>query len=628
VGVDVFFVISGFVITAMLVREMEATGRLRLREFYARRARRLLPALALVIAVVAVVSGLLLSPLNGSQQGAASTGQSAPILSANVELWATPTGYFDHSVNPLLHLWSLSVEEQFYLLFPALLLLAWRRASRARRWPGTRALAGWLGLLLSASFVLSLWLTHVNGKLAFYASPTRAWEFAAGALAALAVPAAIRLGRHSGEAAGVVGIVLIALAARAYSGATPFPGWAALLPVAGTVMVLLAGVATTRGVTAVLASRPVVWLGDLSYGWYLWHWPVVVFARVLWPSAGWVLPVAGLASLFPTWLSYRLVERPIRRNPGLTGRRLFRLVAACLVVPVLCSLGLSSTAGAALATPAVGAINAQLALHADETHGCVGFQLDKLTKPSCTWSVANPRGSVVLAGDSNAGQFTEPVARAANALNLNMTVATASNCPLSDIAIKAPPGSFSPPGCHAYVTGLVGRLVRMRPSLVVIGSAAASYVDGPWQLGPADGGPLFGDPVVKAIVWEKGLASVLQTLHGADIPVLVVQTIPYVGTDVGLCPAFRLYTDADACGVTKSRIQIDAGHVLAAAAEERAVAASPRVRSVDFTADLCSATTCSTNRGGLWLYRDSNHLSIGGALSLTDHFARLISGQI
>jgi hypothetical protein len=137
--------------------------------------------------------------------------------------------------------------------------------------------------------------------------------------------------------------------------------------------------------------------------------------------------------------------------------------AVCLVVPVFSSLGLSLTADAALATPAVGAINTQLALHADETHGCVGFQLDKLMKPSCTWSVSKPRGTVVLAGDSNAGQFTEPVARATNALGLDMAVATASNCPVSDIVIKAPPGSFSPPGCHAYVMELLGRLVRMRP---------------------------------------------------------------------------------------------------------------------------------------------------------------------
>jgi peptidoglycan/LPS O-acetylase OafA/YrhL len=624
VGVDVFFVISGYVITGMLVRELEASGGLGLRDFYARRARRLLPALALVIVVVTVVSTLVLSPLNGSQQATASTGQAAPILSANVELWTAPAGYFDHSVNPLLHLWSLSVEEQFYLLFPALLLLAWRRSARAKKRRMARTMARWMGMLFGGSFVLSLWLTHVNPKLAFYASPTRAWEFAAGALAAMAMPAAVRLGRRGAQAAGAVGIVLIALAARTYSGATSFPGWAAVLPVAGTAMVLLAGVAATRGVTALLATRPAVCLGDLSYGWYLWHWPAVVFARILWPSSGWVLPVAGLASLLPTWLSHRLVEEPFRRNAGLRGRRLFRLVAVCLVLPIVCSLGLSLTAAGALATSAVGAIKAQLALHADETHGCVGFQPDKLTKPSCTWSVHNPRGTVVLAGDSNAGQFTEPVARAANTLGLNMTVATASNCPLSDIAIKAPPGSFSPPGCHAYVTGLLAQLARMHPSLVVIGSAAASYVNGPWQLGPADGGRLVSDPAAKAAVWEQGLASVLGALRGAGIPVLVVHTIPYVGTDVGLCPAFRLYIDAAACGVTASRIQIDAGHALAAAAEEQAIAASTGVRGVDFTGDLCSATACSTKRGSLWLYRDSNHLSIGGALSLTGHFKQLL----
>jgi hypothetical protein len=167
----------------------------------------------------------------------------------------------------------------------------------------------------------------------------------------------------------------------------------------------------------------------------------------------------------------------------------------------------------------------------------------------------------------------------------------------------------------------------MHPSVVVIASAAASYVNGPWQLGPAEGGPLARDPAAKATVWEHGLASVLRTLGGAGISVIVVHTIPYVGTDVGLCPAFRLYTDAAACGVTESRSQVDAGRLWAAAAEDRAVAASAGVVSVDFTADLCTAAACSTNRGPLWLYRDANHLSIGGALSLTDHFTRLLRLQ-
>jgi hypothetical protein len=175
---------------------------------------------------------------------------------------------------------------------------------------------------------------------------------------------------------------------------------------------------------------------------------------------------------------------------------------------------------------------------------------------------------------------------------------------------------------------LLARLVAMHPTVVVLAAAAASYVDGPWQLGPADGPPLTGDPAAKAVVWEQGLASVLGTLRGAGISVIVVHTVPYVGTDVGLCPAFRLYTDASACGVTESRSQIDAGHRLAAAAEERAVAAFSGVRTVDFTGDLCGATVCSTNRGPLWLYRDTNHLSIAGALTLTDHFTQLLRLQI
>src|SRR3954451_8836037 len=277
VGVDVFFVISGFVITAMLLNELHGTDTLRLARFYARRIRRLMPALALLIAVVALV-GILAAPV-GIQDVAARTGASASVFLGNFYLYFVPKGYFaaGSDLNPFLHTWSLAVEEQFYLVFPVVLLGAWKLGRRSRRSVGYACAA--LALLGLASFVLSYLLVHNHAlpgisspqEFAFYSSFTRAWEFAVGAILAFGLVRLHTMPRGLALAAGWIGIALVIVVSLRYDASTPFPGTAAIAPVVGTVLVLASGSGGTRGVRRGLSVKPLVKLGDMSYSWYLWH---------------------------------------------------------------------------------------------------------------------------------------------------------------------------------------------------------------------------------------------------------------------------------------------------------------------------------------------------------------------
>src|SRR5829696_1207676 len=277
VGVDVFYVLSGFLITGLLWEELQTTARLRLGAFYGRRARRLLPAAVLVLMVTLVASWVWLSPLQA--RGAARDAAAAALYVANYRFALQRTDYLaDASPSPLQHYWSLGVEEQFYLLWPVLLLAVFLAGRRLRVRSPARAAAVVLALAGAGSFALSLRLTAVSQPWAFFSLPTRAWELAAGGLVALAAPRLRRLPGVAAATVGWLGLEAIAWSITRFSAATPFPGAAALFPVGGTAAVLAAGCAAPRlGPGRVLGWRPLQAAGKLSYSWYLC--PAVVPGR-------------------------------------------------------------------------------------------------------------------------------------------------------------------------------------------------------------------------------------------------------------------------------------------------------------------------------------------------------------
>jgi peptidoglycan/LPS O-acetylase OafA/YrhL len=319
VGVDVFFVISGFLITGLLLREYEKRGRISISGFYARRARRILPAAMLVI-VLAVIASYFIQ--NFIEYGNVSQdGRWATLFAGNFHFAAVGNGYFQKSVapSPLQHFWTLAVEEQFYLVWPPLVLLV---SVMFRRIPFRWRVTTIAGCAIAASMIWSIIQTN-NAPVAAYFSPfTRAWELGLGAITATLVPQLSRVPKALGSVLAYAGLAAVVASAAWYTSTTPFPGTAALLPVLGTVAIV-AGGASGGGAKHLLGLRPMRSVGRVSFGWYLLHYPPMIILT----GALWVHPLSvqedlliAAATLVAAYIMYAIIERPIRRSSFLAHR--------------------------------------------------------------------------------------------------------------------------------------------------------------------------------------------------------------------------------------------------------------------------------------------------------------------
>jgi peptidoglycan/LPS O-acetylase OafA/YrhL len=316
VGVDVFFVISGFLITGLLLREVDRTGRIGLLHFYARRARRLLPAAIVVLVATLVVALNVVAPLDRPEVGL--DGAAAALSIGNIRFALAAGDYFSSvsTPSPFLHFWSLAVEEQFYLVWPALILMV-ARGARARR----RVVVA-LVVVVAVSLAANLIVTDVAANWAFYSLPTRAWELGLGGLLAAGSVALARVPGPIVGIAGWLGLAAIAIATLTFDSSLPYPGAAALLPVAGTVA-LIAGGSRAFGPGRLLSVMPLRFLGRISYSLYLVHWPIFVLAPLLLGSEPDEVARLGLVglSVLVAFASWALIETPFRKGlPSLAHR--------------------------------------------------------------------------------------------------------------------------------------------------------------------------------------------------------------------------------------------------------------------------------------------------------------------
>ena len=337
VGVDVFFVISGFLITSLLLREQTKTGRISIAGFYARRVRRILPASTLVVVATVFATYYLLGFIAGNQ--AAADAKWTAIFAANIHFALLGTDYLGSQLppSPLQHMWSLGVEEQFYVVWPGLFLLMVLivRGTRHRA-----AMAGVLGAIIATSLAWSVIETMSNATWAYFSPLTRAWELALGALVAVLAPVVSKLPQALSEFIAVAGVSGIAMSAVLFTQTTPYPGSAVALPVVSSAALIAAGCASSRTIVGrALSMRPMQWVGARSYSLYLWHWPVLILAQQYAEHdlSGWqntaLLAVAVAASA----LSYSFLENPVRRARVLNSRTGLSLAmgAALIVATIL-----------------------------------------------------------------------------------------------------------------------------------------------------------------------------------------------------------------------------------------------------------------------------------------------------
>ncbi|HEX4158674.1 MAG TPA: acyltransferase family protein [Rhizomicrobium sp.] len=609
VGVDVFFVISGYLITCIIQKEIERDD-FSLANFYARRVRRIFPALFAMLAVVSAAAFIFFFPVDLVRY--AQTLFATALFGANFEFWRE-AGYFDAFADqkPLLHLWSIAVEEQFYLLFPAL-LLALRRATPRRR-------IGAIACVLIASLALSAWGVVAAKVATFYLLPMRAWELMLGTLLALgAVPQPIS--RLAAELLAVLGVALILAAVFLFTSQTPFPGPAALIPCAGAALVILAAQPGKTFCGNLLASRPLVFVGLISYSLYLWHWPVFVFATYIdfrEPSGISNLLLIALSFVL-AMISWRYVERPFRSRHFRIRRRTAFGAAACAMAILAGSATVTaSTDGLPQRLrPGLQRILAEQDDHEPRIEDCF-FRTaqDVRDRRLCRIGAKNARPSFLLWGDSHADAILPAVSQAALRAGRAGIFAGGEACPPL-LGVTTPI-----PGCRAF-NDAVARLARDSGTTEVILEARwAKYAEGSTYGGEPSGHVSLLDDACSSnsdrdnhAVFERGLARTVANLQSLHKKVVIVAAIPEIGWPVPAVLARRALAEDTGSAAPRLADYLDRQRfVLATFAQfqRRYGATILYPHHV-----LCATGTCEIAIRGIPLYRDEHHLSVFGAQQL------------
>ncbi|GAT11599.1 acyltransferase [Mycolicibacterium novocastrense] len=655
VGVDVFFVISGFLITRLLLREVSTVGTVRLRRFYGARARRLLPASATVGIVTAIGSALLLPPLQA--RSVFGDGIASALYVGNYWFALHNVDYLAPVMpeSPFQHYWSLGVEEQFYLVWPPMIIATAWLIRRMRRRKGTHAAPPKrpylpflivLSLVAAGSFAMSLVITYVLPAVAFFSLPTRAWQLAVGGLVALTASQWGRLSATPAAIAGWTGLALILLSCTLFSANTPFPGTAALMPVLGAALVIGGGCAApSRGCGRVLAVSPMQAIGRVSYSWYLWHWPVLLFAPLL---LGQPLGLPGrlaaaAVSAVLAVLTLHLIENPlrfaapVRRSPAVSlalgGAATAAAALVCVVllvwVPVPIGHGaprapLTITAAptptgadtdaytaavqhsfaqvqSALAAathqkavpsnlnPPLSDVAAQL--NAIFLNGCMRNAL-QAGQPQCATGDTASSTTVALVGDSNAAMWNPAFQQVAEQRRWRLVTMAKAVCPMLDLPFANPLFRLAT-RCEQWRAQIMDRMHAERPRLVVLSVYRGYRAGNRFQPGFTSYSP----------AWLDSLTRLVRQLRDTGADVLVLGPIPDPPSDVPICVSAHL-DDAMACSEPRSAVVNPAGITAESAATEAGGG-----QYVDLTQLFCTPDRCLVIVGNTLVYFDSNHVT-------------------
>jgi peptidoglycan/LPS O-acetylase OafA/YrhL len=637
VGVDVFFVISGFVITGLLLRERSGTGTTSLLSFYARRCRRILPAATLVIIVTAAAAYPLLGFVIANN--VADDGRWAAAFLANFHFAASGTNYLSASFppSPLQNFWTLSVEEQFYAVFPVLLLVLTRLRLRLH-FEARLAIA--LVAIIIGSFTLSVLQTSTNPTVAYFSPFTRAWELALGGVIALAtrrlcvVPVPVAAGMTW------LGMGAIVVTAFTFTAQTAYPGSLVAIPVLGAALVIAGGAAQPRhGAEALLRRLPFQWLGQLSYSLYLWHWPILVLAAesrglnsLPAPQSLWWVALAMVASVG----SYLIVENPIRHAQLLTrvrgasialGVGLVSVTIGIMTVLIsthggsdqaLAGTSLENNALVPLATvrqlvTEAGAIhtipqNLQPPVSAaffdfgvPKSWGGCSATYAQTTIPSCTFGDPHGTHTIVLMGDSHALMWAQAINDIAIRARWKFVLLAKAGCPSTLLPVAYPPGLGSPagrwPACDRWRQVAIQRVNQIRPSLLVLTQAVHAQSSG---------------KLYSAADWKRGLEETINRTRSPSTTTVVLGNIPQLPQSAPDCLA-RHVDSVQACAFPPDPTLVPYNHA------EQSAAAATGADYIDVTPWFCSRT-CPSIVSHYEVYVDAVHV--------TNTYARFLEGVL
>jgi peptidoglycan/LPS O-acetylase OafA/YrhL len=572
IGVDIFYVISGYLITGLILREIELTGKFEFGAFYQRRIKRLLPASVYVLFATALISWSLLPAINRNELGRDFFAAGAYISNYLFAWWENDYQNLDATPSPFIHYWSLAVEEQFYLVWPIILVLLARK--------GKRTILIGIATITALSLILSIIMVQVAPIWAFYSLPTRAWELGIGALL-LFIPPPVVTHRLLPWSAFAVLVVT----SFYFDDSTLFPGINALVPVLATALLIATIPIWPPTLNNISNNRLSQWLGKISYPLYLWHWPVLVI-----PSSALGRPLTLLErafcillTIFLADLTNRAFEEPIR-HLKIAPRKVYLAAISTTALSLIFAVAIAtsvpsniSTSGNAPFTFNLAEVIAKPIVVGDGCH--VSHSGNK--SGDCTYGDVNSDKTIVLYGDSHAAQWFPALEKIATERGIKLLSLTKSACPAVD-APRDDDGGFKYAKCAEWRKNSYERIQSIRPLAVIMSSF--QYFSAPQK-----------DPNPQEW-WRNGQIKLLNSLKGASEHLIYISDTPHPLVDIPSCLAIR---DANECDTS----------------EKSPVLVIPGFEAIDPTPWLCS-DICPAVKDSIVAYRDRSHISIAMSLHL------------
>ena len=596
IGVDLFFVLSGYLITSLLIKELDSSGEINLLRFYARRVRRLLPASTLVVVITCLLEVIIASPM--AQMEVLKAALTTTLYASNLYFAHIQLNYFLRSLapSPLLHTWSLAVEEQFYFVWPIFLLLLSRAVKSVRI-----RIVVIVGITI-LSFIGCVWLSSVNQVTAFFQPLPRAWEFSLGGLLALVPAHWLNAHENLCKRLGIAGLITLLLCGALVTNSATFPGYIVAIPVLATLATLQAGVGAPSSPAARLLSwRPLQYLGKISYSLYLWHWPVLMIAPQVFPSNSAAVRTGCVAlSVLLAAITHVAVENPVRFNSLLVPRPLLTL--GIVGLSLMISIGGFAVWWAALNHSAQFRkfTTARNDVPSFYGKGCVADLNDAHVKLCSFGEISNPELTVVLFGDSHAAQWFPAMKNIAESRHWKLVTVIKSACSPMNIRASRDAGAIE--ACARWRKRATAAIAEMHPDMVVMSSSS---------LYPRRD----SSKLIDAAEWERGSRDIFIAIAGSGTALRVIRDTPHADYDIPSCLAQLAWNGHASCPpmIRESALNSDIYE-----AQMRAAANIANVRFIDMSDAICGRDSCQTEQGDTIKYRDRDHMTSSYAASLAN----------